>query len=129
MHKLPSNIFCGMNDENIPFTVIDWHEVEHLYYPGEHGLALWKTLQFPGIRMRIVEYSAGYVADHWCQKGHIVYCLEGEFTTEQSNGQSFTLKKGMSYIVTDEMSTHRSVAEHVVKLLIIDGDFLKYNEG
>ena len=76
--------------------------------------------------MRIVEYSAGYVADHWCQKGHIVHCLEGEFTTELADGTSFKLTAGMSYIVSDELSSHRSIAENNVKLLIVDGDFLKY---
>jgi quercetin dioxygenase-like cupin family protein len=115
-----------MSQKNIPFQVIDWKQIDHLYYPGEQGLALWKTLEFPGLRIRMVEYSAGYVADHWCQKGHIVHCLEGELITEQEHGGSFRLKKGMTYVVTDEMSSHRSTAEDVVRLLIIDGDFLKY---
>jgi hypothetical protein len=75
--------------------------------------------------MRIVEYSAGYLADHWCQKGHIVHCLEGAFQSELENGEIFTLNKGMTYIVSDNLSSHRSISENGVKLLIIDGDFLK----
>lgn len=88
-------------------------------------MAWWQTLQFGGLRVRLVEYSDHYKADHWCQKGHIVHCLEGEFATEQENGEEFVLKKGMTYIVSDDMSSHRSVTTSGVKLLIIDGDFLK----
>jgi len=117
-----------MNQKNIPFTVIDWGLIKGINYPGEQGNAVWQTLQFAGLRVRIVEYSAGYIADHWCQKGHIVHCLEGSFVTEQENGENFTLEKGMTYIVSDELSSHRSVAENKVKLLIIDGDFLKYEK-
>ncbi len=85
----------------------------------------WQTVQFPGLRIRIVEYSAGYLADHWCQKGHIVHCLEGEFVSELQNGEAFTLTKGVTYVVSDDLSSHRSISKSGVKLLIIDGDFLK----
>ena len=115
-----------MNPKNIPFTVIDWNNVKPTTHPGDTGQALWQTLQYPGLRVRIVEYTAGYFADHWCQKGHIVHCLEGEFVTEQATGENFTLTQGMTYIVTDDMSSHRSKTTQPVKLLIIDGDFLKY---
>jgi len=114
-----------MDFENIPFQAINWENVAKTAHPGTTGTAYWQTLQFKGLRVRIVEYSAGYLADHWCQKGHIVYCLEGDFTTEMQNGESFYLTKGMSYIVSDELSSHRSVTENGVKLLIVDGDFLK----
>ncbi len=118
--------FSKMNNKNIPFQIINWDLIEKTDHPGEVGNAAWQTLQFAGLRIRIVEYSAGYIADHWCQKGHIVHCLEGKFITEQQNGEHFTLQKGMSYVVTDELSSHRSVAKTGVKLLIVDGDFLKY---
>ncbi len=88
-------------------------------------MAYWQTLQFEGLRIRMVEYSKGYVADHWCTKGHIVHCLEGDFVSELSNGQQFILAKGMTYVVSDELSSHRSTTVDGVKLLIIDGDFLK----
>ncbi len=110
---------------NINFQTIDWTTVPKTEHAGETGLAFWKTLQFENIRLRIVEYSAGYLADHWCQKGHIVHCLEGEFVSELENGENFSLTKGMTYIVSDNLSSHRSVSESGVKLLIIDGDFLK----
>lgn len=77
------------------------------------------------MRIRLVEYSKNYVADHWCQKGHIVHCLEGEVINEQEDGTSSVLKPGMSYVVSDDLSSHRSVTKDGVKLMIIDGDFLK----
>ncbi|WP_183566334.1 DHCW motif cupin fold protein [Mucilaginibacter sp. SP1R1] len=110
---------------SILFQTIDWTSVEKTAHTGESGTAFWQTLQFGGLRIRIVEYSAGYLADHWCQKGHIVQCLEGEFVSELQNGECFTLTKGMTYVVSDDLSSHRSVSANGVKLLIIDGDFLK----
>ena len=113
-----------MAQANIPFQAIDWTGIDRIEYPGQTGSAFWKTLQLPGLRIRIVTYSPGYLADHWCQKGHIVHCLEGELITEHENGEKYTLKQGMTYVVSDNLSSHRSVAEQEVKLLIVDGDFL-----
>ncbi len=110
---------------NIPFSSIDWSEIEQVYYEGEMGTATWQTVQFAGLRMRRVDYSAGYLADHWCQKGHVVHCLEGEFVSELSTGATFLLSAGMTYIVSDNLSSHRSSSQNGVKLLIIDGNFLK----
>jgi hypothetical protein len=113
-----------MSLSNIDFQTIDWSEIIKTIHPGETGQATWQTLQFPGLRIRIVNYSAGYLADHWCQKGHIVHCLEGEFVSELGRGEEFTLTAGMTYVVSDGLSSHRSVSKNGVKLLIIDGDFL-----
>jgi hypothetical protein len=113
------------NEKNIPFQVIDWTTIPKIEYKGETGTAFWQTVQFHGLRVRIVEYSKGYIADHWCQKGHIVHCLEGEFTSELLNGEKFILKKGMTYVVSDDLSSHRSISGGGVKVMIIDGDFLK----
>jgi len=110
---------------NIPFHTIDWSNIPKTEHVGETGTSFWQTLHFAGLRVRIVEYSAGYLADHWCQKGHIVHCLEGDFESEMENGETFTLTKGMTYIVSDNLSSHRSVSKIGVRLLIIDGDFLK----
>lgn len=110
---------------NIPFRNIDWSTVPKNEHPGETGTSFWQTVEFEGIRLRIVEYSPGYLADHWCQKGHIVHCLEGGFVSELENGEQFFLEPGMSYIVSDNLSSHRSLSEKGVKLLIIDGEFLK----
>ena len=113
------------NTINIPFQTIDWTLIPKIEHPGESGTAFWQTVEFSGLRVRIVEYSKGYLADHWCQKGHIVHCLEGEFVSELQSGERFILTKGMTYVVTDDLSSHRSSTEHGVKVMIIDGDFLK----
>ncbi len=112
---------------NIPFQTINWEDIPKEEHPGESGTSYWKVKQYEGLRVRMVEYTAGYFANHWCQKGHIVHCLEGEFESELSNGEISILKSGMSYIVSDDLSSHRSYSKNGVKLLIIDGDFLKYN--
>jgi hypothetical protein len=115
-------------DLTIPFQTIDWTDIPKTAHKGETGIACWQTVQYPGLRIRIVEYSPGYLADHWCQKGHIVHCLEGEFNSELSTGDNFILKKGMTYVVSDDMSSHKSNTKYGVKLMIIDGDFLNYRK-
>ena len=117
-----------MNSKNIPFQLIDWSLIEKTEHKGETGIAYWQTVEFQGLRIRIVEYSAGYLADHWCEKGHLVYCIEGNLVNEQKDGSRSILNPGMSYIVSDELSSHRSVTEEGAKLLIVDGDFLKLNQ-
>ena len=112
----------------IPFQIIDWNTISKTEHKGETGTSFWQTLQFDGLRVRIVEYKAGYLADHWCKKGHIVHCLEGTVINEHENGEKNNLIAGMTYIVSDELSSHRSVAKNIVKLLIIDGDFLKLDK-
>jgi len=113
---------------NIPFHAIDWTSIPKVEYKGQTGTATWQTIQFPGLRIRIVEYSKGYLADHWCQKGHIVHCLDGEFTSEMQNGEVTTFEEGMTYVVSDDLSSHRSSSKDGVRLLIIDGDFLKLKQ-
>jgi hypothetical protein len=110
---------------NIPFQTINWDNIPTEEHPGETGTAYWQIVQHPGLRIRMVEYTPGYLADHWCQKGHIVHCLEGAFESKIATGEVFTLAKGMTYVVSDDLSSHRSVSNEGVKLLIIDGDFLK----
>ena len=109
----------------IPFQTIDWSQIAKTEHPGESGTAYWQTMQLGSLRIRKVIYSENYIADHWCQKGHIVHCLEGEFVSELENDQKIILSKGMTYIVSDNMSSHRSITTKGVELLIIDGDFLK----
>ena len=111
--------------KQIPFNHINWAAIEKVAYKGDKGFSIWQTIQYPGLRIRLVEYSSDYLADHWCQKGHIVHCLHGEFISELSTGEKIKLAKGETYIVSDELSSHRSSSEKSVKLLIIDGDFLK----
>jgi quercetin dioxygenase-like cupin family protein len=105
---------------DLPFTVTNWAEIPATEHPGAAGIALWRTLLIGDVRMRIVEYSAGYVADHWCQRGHILYVLEGELETQFESGASVTLDPGMSYEVSDGRSLHRSATKTGAKLFIVD---------
>lgn len=109
---------------NIPFQTIDWTKISKIEHKGETGTAYSQTIEYDKLRIRIVEFSKGYVADHWCQKGHIVFCLEGAFKMELKNGTVAILKKNMSFIVSDDLSSHRALSENGVKLLVIDGEFL-----
>ncbi|HNX57591.1 MAG TPA: DHCW motif cupin fold protein [Spirochaetota bacterium] len=117
-----------MSTQNIPYENIIWDNVPKEEHKGEQGTSFWKVKQYRGLRVRIVEYTAGYMADHWCQKGHIVHCLEGEFTSELENGEVSLLTEGMTYVVSDDLSSHRSSTQKGAKLMIIDGDFLKSNQ-
>lgn len=110
---------------NIPFQITDWKTIPATEHKGETGVAYWQTLQLGNLRIRLVEYSKNYKADHWCEKGHIIYCIEGEMTTELSDGKEFSMTKGMSYQVSDNLSSHRTYSKEGVKLFIVDGDFLK----
>ncbi len=109
-----------MKMDNIPFGTTDWTTIESTVHHGESGVAYWRTQTFGDIRVRMVEYSAGYVADHWCVKGHILLCLEGELHTELRDGRIVVLKPGMSYQVADEAEPHRSTTESGAKLFIVD---------
>jgi hypothetical protein len=111
----------------IPFQTTDWNAVPRTEHRGETGIAYWETMQYDGLRVRRVQYSANYKADHWCALGHIVYCIEGEMTSELADGRTFILSAGMSYQVSNGASSHRSISQHGATLLIIDGNFLKAN--
>jgi hypothetical protein len=114
-----------MNYETIPYQTIDWAAIPRTEHKGETGTSFWRTLQLPGLRIRLVEYSPGYLADHWCRKGHIVHCLEGEFISELQNGEGTAMRRGMTYVASDEASSHRSRTSRGATLLIVDGDFLR----
>ena len=107
-------------DSHIPFTLTEWNSIAPEKHNGVQGSASWKVLNFGNIRVRMVEYSPGYIADHWCDKGHIIYCIKGEMTTELNDGRSFILKQGMSYQVGDNSDSHRSKTETGVTLFIVD---------
>ncbi len=104
----------------IPFCTTDWSQIEPTEHAGETGIALWRTQHFGDIRVRIVEYSAGYLADHWCSKGHVLFCLEGELQTRLDDGRTFTLTPGMSYQVADNAEAHQSSTALGAKLFVVD---------
>lgn len=109
-----------MKLENIPFGTIDWANVAAREYPGERGTALWRTVETGNVRVRIVEYSAGYKADHWCSRGHVILVLEGDLTTELQDGRQFKLTAGHTYQVGDDNEPHRSSSSSGAKLFIVD---------
>ncbi|CNE57636.1 hypothetical protein HB976_06255 [Yersinia mollaretii] len=109
-----------MNIVDTPFGITDWSTIDKTEHPGEQGVAYWRTQNFGNIRVRMVEYSAEYVADHWCSKGHILLCLDGELSTELDDGRVFILKTGMSYQVADHAEAHRSSTISGAKLFIVD---------
>jgi len=104
-----------------PFTLVDWASVPATEHPGERGRAMWRTQNFGDMRVRMVEYSAGYLADHWCDRGHVLLVLEGELETELQDGRRFQMKPGQSYQVSDfGDAAHRSSTAGGAKLFIVD---------
>jgi len=113
-----------MKMSGIPFGVTDWSTVAPTEHAGTTGKAIWRTRAFGeglgALRVRLVEYQPGYVADHWCEKGHIIYCIEGRLDTELADGRRFTLRPGDSYQVADGADAHRSSTPIGAKLFIVD---------
>ena len=109
-----------MKIPNLPFTVTDWAALDATEHPGVTGKAIWRTLNIGDLRVRMVEYTPGYVSDHWCVKGHVLLCLSGELHTELEDGRTFTLTPGMSYQVADNAEPHRSTAPQGATLFVVD---------
>jgi hypothetical protein len=109
-----------MNIENMPFTTTDWDLVPKTKHDGESGYAYWQTITVGDIRIRKVEYSDGYLADHWCTRGHILLVLEGELITQLQDGRTFKLTPGMTYQVASNAEPHKSSTQLPTKLFIVD---------
>jgi len=109
-----------MKIENLPFGTVDWNQVEVTTHAGITGEARWRTRRFGDVRVRMLEYSPGYCADHWCSKGHFLLCLEGELDTQLADGRRFTLRPGMSYHVADQAEPHRSATRTGARLYVVD---------
>ena len=109
-----------MKIADLPFGTVDWNAVQTTVHAGQTGQALWRTRHFGDMRIRMLDYSANYLADHWCSKGHFILCLEGELQTELADGRRFTLRPGMSYHVADGAEPHRSATKAGAKLYVVD---------
>jgi len=109
-----------MQMSDIAFGTTDWSQLEPTEHKGATGVAYWRTQSFGGIRVRMVDYTPGYLADHWCVKGHILLCIEGQLDTELQDGRTFTLRPGMSYQVADNAEAHRSSTAVGARLFIVD---------
>ncbi len=105
---------------SLPFTTTDWSRVPRTEHPGTTGVAVWRTVQAGAARVRMVDYSPGYMADHWCKRGHVLLVLEGELETELEDGRTVRLTQGMSYQVADDTVAHRSHTSAGAKLFIVD---------
>jgi quercetin dioxygenase-like cupin family protein len=106
--------------EQVPFQTTDWSKIAATEHPGEVGVARWRTVETGNVRVRMVEYSPGYVADHWCERGHVILVLAGELETELRDGRRFVLGAGASYQVAHGESAHRSVSPKGATLFIVD---------
>lgn len=109
-----------MRLQDIAFQTVDWSAIAPTTHPGDPGTATWRTVEGGNVRARIVEYSPGYVADHWCERGHVVFVLEGELFTELRDGRTFTLAAGETYIVADGDGAHRSRSSRGARIFIVD---------
>jgi len=109
-----------MRLEGLPFATIDWDKLPLEEHRGEKGTAHWRTFTSKEYRVRMVEYSPGYLADHWCSKGHIVLCVRGEFLSEHQDGSVHPIRQGMTYLVGDNDVPHRSSTERGATLFIVD---------
>ena len=109
-----------MTIQNVPFFTVSWDTIKPTIHPGITGEAYWRTFEMGNIRVRMVEYTPGYFADHWCKRGHVLYVLEGELATELEDGREFILTPGMSYQVAEDINPHRSHTEQGAKLFIVD---------
>ena len=109
-----------MNIAGIPFGTTDWSAVARTEHSAQEGKAFWRTQKFGDVRVRMVEYTPGYVSDHWCKKGHILLCLQGQLHTELEDGRRFTLEPGMSYQVADQAEAHRSTSPLGATLFVVD---------
>jgi len=109
-----------MQLNDFAFRTIDWASIEATTHPGAPGVATWRTVHAGRARVRMVEYSPGYVADHWCEKGHVVHVLEGDLETELRDGGSVTLGAGATYVVADGDGAHRSRSRSGARLFIVD---------
>ena len=109
-----------MEIRDVPFGVTDWADVPRTEHKGETGVAWWRTREIGNIRVRMVEYSPGYLADHWCSRGHVLLVLEGELVTELQDGSAHVLHAGQTYQVADDATPHRSRTEGGARLFIVD---------
>jgi hypothetical protein len=109
-----------MDITSVPFTTTDWTGIPEVAHAGQSGTAFWRTFESGNLRVRMVRYSPGYVADHWCNRGHALLVLSGELITELQDGAVHRLAAGMSYQVASGAAPHRSRTTEGASLFIVD---------
>ena len=109
-----------MKIANAPFSTIDWTAIAPTIHAGTTGTATWRTYELGNVRVRFVDYSPGYIADHWCERGHVLHVLAGEIHTELRDGRVFQLSAGSTYVVAEGIDAHRSSSPAGAHLYIVD---------
>ena len=109
-----------MKIENVPFTTISWENQRAITVPGETGFAIVKAVQAGEICLRLVEFTPGYRADHWCSKGHVVFVLSGSLSTVLRDGRAFEAVAGSSFHVGDEEDHHLVETSNGATVFIVD---------
>jgi quercetin dioxygenase-like cupin family protein len=105
----------------MPFTITDWSQLPATEDAGESGTATSRTFSVDGLRVRLIRFSPGYIADHWCDRGHIVYVVEGELAIELRDGPTHRLEAGMSFQVSDfGDSAHMLRTETGATVFVVD---------
>jgi quercetin dioxygenase-like cupin family protein len=110
-----------MKINNIPFQVTDWSKITPEEYKGKTGTSFWRTFEEGNVRVRMVEYSAGFYADHWCPRGHVLLVLDGEVVVKLQDGTEHRLIRGMSFQAgDDDRNPHLAYSETGAKVFIVD---------
>jgi hypothetical protein len=110
-----------MNLSGLPCGKIDWSEIPATTHAGETGSATERARVFGDIRLRVIEYSPGYLADHWCDKGHILLITAGALAIEHRDGSRYDLAAGGTWHVADHGApAHRVVCDRGATVFIVD---------
>ena len=110
-----------MKLNDVSYSLIDWQNVESTEVKGITGHAFWKTKKFNDLRIRIIEKSPGYRADHYCKKGHVIYVIDGEMVIDFENGEKFSVSAGQTVFLGDDPEFgHSTFTENGIKYFIID---------
>ncbi len=109
-----------MKIEQVPFTVVEWEKEPVIEVPGKSGTAQMRTVMNDTLCIRMIDFTAGYSADHWCVKGHIAFVVAGALKIVLEDGRSFDLRAGSSFHVGDEAGRHRVSSDAGAKVFIVD---------
>ncbi len=109
-----------MQIKDIPFSIVDWVLEETTEVAGETGYAEQRLVELGNLRLRQVVYAAGYRADHWCERGHVLYVLSGQMIVELKNGRHFPVHEGSSFQVADGAPAHLVCTANGCTVFIVD---------
>lgn len=106
-----------MELSGLPEAVVDWSRTPATKTAG----ATSRAHKTNDVQLRVVDYDPGYLADHWCSKGHILYVISGSLTIEHGDGKaSYELAAGMSWQTADNGPPHRVRSTGGATVFIVD---------